>query len=217
MDGSDRIDPTLWQAVTGSGQLPARLSASSTAVAVQRNLRNLQSASAAEVTLSLGACLALVAGSGMGDDARDEWLDVAKETLRGIPLDLLERGCAAARRRADHPSKVVPAIMAEVGDAWGWRRAEASAALDNRHAAPAKQTCTPAEAAEICKRFKVGSYARAQAAGERRPERPGPSADTRRPCRAPTRDDYLRMGVPVEVLDRLAALEPQSGQQAQAA
>lgn len=215
MDDSARTGPTPWQEVTGSAQLPARQCESSTAIAVHRNLRNLQPATAMEVTLSLGACLALVAGSGMHDDARDEWLDVAKETLRGIPVDLLERGCAAARRRADHPSKVVPTIMAEVGDAWGWRRSEASRSLDHRHAAPLKQVCTPGEAAEICKRFKVGSHAEAQAPAVRRPDRPGPSVDQGRPCRAPTREDYLRMGVSADVLDAMSA--PAATEQAQAA
>lgn len=49
---------------------------------------------------------------------------MAWATLKGVPGDLLERGCAAARRSADHPSKVVPAIFAEIDAAWRARKAD---------------------------------------------------------------------------------------------
>ncbi|MBW6523452.1 hypothetical protein KZ810_08065 [Sphingomonas sp. RHCKR47] len=40
------------------------------------------------------------------------------------------------------------------------------------------------------------------------PRAPKSEADPDRPCRAPTREDYLRMGVTPEVLDRIAAPPP---------
>jgi hypothetical protein len=41
-----------------------------------------------------------------------------------------------------------------------------------------------------------------------RPRAPKSEADPDRPCRAPTREDYLRMGVTPEVLDRITAPPP---------
>jgi hypothetical protein len=64
----------------------------------------------------LTACLALVVPSGMEESARREWLLVAWKTLSHLPTDLLKRGCDRARKTADHPSKIVPAILREVQD-----------------------------------------------------------------------------------------------------
>jgi hypothetical protein len=60
----------------------------------------------------LTACLALVAPAGMTEEARRDWLAVAWGTLRHLPADLLAAGCAEARKVADHPSKIVPIIVA---------------------------------------------------------------------------------------------------------
>lgn len=61
----------------------------------------------------LTACLALVAPVGMDENARREWLMVAWDSLRHLPTDLLRAGCRKARLIADHPAKIVPAIIAE--------------------------------------------------------------------------------------------------------
>lgn len=182
------------QETTGWGRQLAQHSGSSVAAEVHRNLHNLTPATAQQITIAIAPCLALVGGVGMTEEGRIEWLRAATETLRGIPNDLLSRGCDAARRRADHPSKIIPAIMADIGDTWEWRKAQKTAHLDNRHVEPAKEYCTPAEATEILKRYKVGSYA--VAAPSRDPHSPTEmprNADPERECRKPTREDYIRL------------------------
>jgi hypothetical protein len=66
--------------------------------------------------------LSLVAPASMSENDQTAWLATAAETLSGIPADLLERGCLAARRKIDHPSKIVAAIFAEIGDVWERRK-----------------------------------------------------------------------------------------------
>lgn len=60
----------------------------------------------------------------MSADERRTWLSVAREALHGIPEDLLREGCRVAKQTADHPSKIVPAIMATIGPAWQARKEE---------------------------------------------------------------------------------------------
>ena len=106
----------------------------------------------------LTSCLTLVAPTGMTARERQDWLAVARMDLRGVPEDLLERGCAYARKTADHPAKVLPAIFKEIGPVWearkralrtigqeiaDWRRAQEQAAL------PPPDQCTPEDAARI--------------------------------------------------------------------
>lgn len=64
----------------------------------------------------LAACLSLVAPVGMTEEAKADWLLVAWETLKHLPADMLHKGCVAARSTCDHPSKIVPAIIAETRD-----------------------------------------------------------------------------------------------------
>jgi hypothetical protein len=73
----------------------------------------------------LGACLTLVSPSGLTADDRKEWLAIAMQTLSGIPADLLERGCAEARKRCRFPSEIVPVIMETIGKQWEWRKQDA--------------------------------------------------------------------------------------------
>lgn len=70
----------------------------------------------------LAACLALVVPVGMTEEARREWLLVAWETLKHLPPDILSAGCKAARQNCDHPSKIVPTIVAETNDWMAMRR-----------------------------------------------------------------------------------------------
>jgi hypothetical protein len=68
------------------------------------------------------ACLTLVAPSGMSTEDRQAWVAVAKQTLSGIPGDLLQFGCKKARETCRFASEIVPTIMAEVGDIWERRK-----------------------------------------------------------------------------------------------
>jgi hypothetical protein len=70
----------------------------------------------------LTACLALVAPAGMTEEARRDWLLVAWQSLKHLPADLLRSGCHAARQKCDHPSKIVPTIIAETAQSLRWRR-----------------------------------------------------------------------------------------------
>ena len=102
----------------------------------------------------LAPTLALVAPSGMSTDDQTAWLAAAMDTLSGIPADLLERGCKAARLKVDHPAKIVAAIHADVGGEWDRRRTDLRSvgAVEALLAMPASspaQYVAPAEAAAI--------------------------------------------------------------------
>jgi hypothetical protein len=58
----------------------------------------------------------------MTEEARRDWLAVAWGTLKHLPADILAIGCKAAREKCDHPSKIVPAILAETDQMMRWRR-----------------------------------------------------------------------------------------------
>jgi hypothetical protein len=76
----------------------------------------LEPATREQFGVELTACLALVAPVGMVEESRREWLSVAWQTLKHLPPDILANGCAAARLKCDHPSKIVPTIVAETED-----------------------------------------------------------------------------------------------------
>lgn len=118
----------------------------------------LQPCGAKTGTLELAQCLTLVAPVGMTERERQDWITVARNELRGIPADLMQRGCSHARKVADHPSKIIPAIFKEVGAVWESRKkslrsiereiGEAQAAAA-RLALPAQEICSPEEARRI--------------------------------------------------------------------
>ncbi len=78
---------------------------------------SLVPATNAQFRNELTACLALVVPVGMTEEARREWLLVAWETLKHLPEDILHESCKVARQKCDHPSKIVPVIVAE-SDEW---------------------------------------------------------------------------------------------------
>ena len=80
-------------------------------------------------TGQLLACLTLVAPSGLTASDRNEWVRIAKETLTGMPGDLLQRGCQEARMTCRFPSEVVPSIVATVRDEWERRKRDYRRAL----------------------------------------------------------------------------------------
>lgn len=95
----------------------------------------------------------------MTEEARREWLSVAWQTLRHLPSDLLSAGCIEARKTADHPSKIVPAIIG-----YAEPRLENRKRIDRDYpvALPAPERpdpnyCTPEEAAEILRQYGLKS------------------------------------------------------------
>ena len=153
--------------------------------------RDLKPASDDQFITTLLPCLQLVAPVGMDEDSQDTWFEAARIALDGIPIGLLQRGAEAAMQKADHPSKVVPAIMAEISEAWARRKRLAAPVVETRPTALIEpDRCTPTEAAEIIERFKIG-----RGAGPMRdPSRPVPvPGATGAPGRKPTRADYIRL------------------------
>lgn len=106
----------------------------------------------------LTACLVLTAPVGMTEEAKAEWLAVAWQTLKHLPSDLLSAGCIEARKTADHPSKIVPAIS---GYAESRLAARKRLERDYPTALPAPREspnyCTPEEASEILKQYGLKS------------------------------------------------------------
>ncbi len=148
-----------------------------------------------EMLVELVPCLQLVAPVGMPTEDQDTWFEAAMKALAGMPIGLLQRGAAAAMQKADHPAKVVPAIMAEVGDAWERRKRLARPDVDAiTLALPAsgQEQPTAAELDAICKQFKVGRYSDHRPTGD--PARPAKvEGASGGPSRKPTRADYIRL------------------------
>lgn len=143
------------------------------------------------VIRGLSSALVLVAPAGFSDGDRRAWLASAAMTLKGIPADLLERGIVAARRIADHPSRIVPAIMAEIGNAWEARRESVrreQVEAVQRLPAPEADVCTPEQAAAIMAEFGLSS-----AMQETVKRHLGPPT-------MPPKEFYLEMGVEPSVL-----------------
>ncbi len=86
----------------------------------------------------LASALVLVAPAGFSEADRRLWLKAASMTLKDVPEDLLIRGIEAARLTADHPSKIIPAIMAEIRQAWEWRKQDARRSAPLALPAPAE-------------------------------------------------------------------------------
>ncbi len=137
-------------------------------LAVTEAKARLIGADAGEFKFTLGPTLALVAPAGMSEDDQVAWLAAAVDTLAGIPADLLQAGCAIARLRADHPSKIMKLIVDAVKPEWERRRHDlrrslrllaASERIGERE--PEQPKCTPEEAAAIMAEFGIRSLGRA--------------------------------------------------------
>jgi hypothetical protein len=162
----------------------------------------LAAATSDDFRRELTACLALVAPTGMTQDDRNEWLKVAWGTLAGIPADLLAMGASVARRWADHPSKIVTTILREVEPIWNQRKADRSRVLDAiAKMEPEPDTeprCTPEEAERIRKQCGI-KYPDDTVTRE--------NYIPVEQRRAPTRAEYLAMGVSADTLDAIEAEE----------
>lgn len=99
-------DETAWEDINPTTALAPRPEP------VSPSLGTLKPATNTQFRNELTACLALVAPVGMTEEAKRDWLTVAWGTLKHLPEDLLRRGCAEARKSCDHPSKLVPTIIA---------------------------------------------------------------------------------------------------------
>jgi hypothetical protein len=60
----------------------------------------------------------------MTADDRHAWIKVARETLKGIPADLMALGCLTARRKCKFVSEIVPTIIETIGSMWERRKRE---------------------------------------------------------------------------------------------
>jgi hypothetical protein len=144
-------EPTAWEDIN-----PAAMVSAPRPAPPETYSDRLKPASNIEFRNELTACLALVVPVGMTEEGRREWLAVAWETLKHLPADLLARGCRKARQTCDHPSKIVPTIIAETADHMKWRRETARPESPHR-ALPGPQPCTPEEAAAILEEFGLKS------------------------------------------------------------
>lgn len=129
-------------------QLPAVLSTSFE----QERLRPIEPE---RLVAIVSPALALAGGVGMNEAGRREWLLAAGMALGHLPEDLLKAGVGAAMRIADHPSKIVPAIIAETADNLelrreALRRAQAVSRLTALPPPPPKSDpLTPEQIAEL--------------------------------------------------------------------
>lgn len=84
--------------------------------------RRLIPSTASDLIGAVAPLLALTGGIGMTEDNRVEWMKAAGMALAHLPADLLRHGAKAAMRTADHPSKIVPTIIATTEDDYAARK-----------------------------------------------------------------------------------------------
>lgn len=82
----------------------------------------LKPAPLTEAIARLTTCLALVKPVGMSGDDAQAWLRVAAGELAHMPGDLLEDGCAEARRTCTHHGQIVPTILKHTAERMATRR-----------------------------------------------------------------------------------------------
>jgi hypothetical protein len=121
-------DGTAWEEIGGTvparreSSLPAAISSGGTLEQRLSNIHDLWPVSRDEFYVEVAPCLSLTGGVGMSQADQRAWLEAAYLALEGIPIALLRRGAKAALLKADHPSKIIPTITAEIGEDWRWRR-----------------------------------------------------------------------------------------------
>lgn len=99
----------------------------------------------------LTACLTLVAPVGMDEESRRDWLAVAWDTLKHLPPHILASGARHARQVCDHPSKIVPAIIASTADWMAFR--EPSQECSEPPLQIGVEYITPSDAASILEEY----------------------------------------------------------------
>lgn len=123
MTMDDQHELSAWQEITGhrSPVVAERLTRPCASLR-EADPTDLVPVSRAEFAALISPCLQLVAPVGMDEESQATWIEAAFVALEDIPIGPLKRGCAAALRTADHPSKIVPAIWEEAGADWEWRK-----------------------------------------------------------------------------------------------
>lgn len=144
----------------------------------------------------LTACLVLTVPTGMTQDERNTWLRAAWATLSHLPVDLLRKGCAAARRGADHPSKIVSIILKETEAELAGRKRTISVCTDDIRLIEDQIR----NEREMRLADERGREIAKQAPKSLSP----PPNHSGRPIE-PTRADYIAMGVDPSVIDRIEA------------
>ncbi len=167
-----------WEETTGQahrgnpGDLRASDEISSQQSLLEREIADLRAKlarpSREEAAEELLRCLRLAAIAGMSDTDRHEWLVVAYDEIKTIPVCELSIRCAHARKVADHPSKIIPAIFSAPVESYlsaRWysdRLKSAEAKYANRNAKRltadnVNSFCTPEEAKKILDEFGLKS------------------------------------------------------------
>lgn len=88
----------------------------------------------------------------MTESARTEWFKVARGTVGHLPIDLLRIGCDHARKVADHPAKIIPAIIADTADLLAQRRRNAQPERRDQPQIEARY-CEPKAAEQILRDY----------------------------------------------------------------
>jgi hypothetical protein len=205
-------DQTAWEEINPvlrrESSVPAVASLPAALEVRLADIHDLQPVSRGEFFSEIAPCLTLAAGVGMSQPDQDAWFEAAFIALAGIPIGLLRRGVKAAMLKADHPSKIIPTISAEIEDSWNWRRANPEAYAAPEPAPPERQIEAPMTPAEI-EEFnaimaRIGASTRYRPDGSRyQAETQEARAEARGPQRKPTRQDYLDMGVDPAVMDSI--------------
>ena len=152
----DRSELTAWEDIGGrptradERSLPVPPSSRRDIEFRRADARDLEPVNREEFFAVVGPCLALCGAVGMGEGDRREWLEAAFLAVGELPIALLERGAKAAMRTADHPSKIVPAIIAESGASLKFRR-DLAKPLDN---GPREKVIPQAEREEVGRLMK---------------------------------------------------------------
>lgn len=194
-------EPTAWEETTGQIVPFRRSSDGLTERLTDTRPSGDDPRTRGRFAIAIGRCLALVAPVGMSEDAREVWIDAAFTALRHLPISVIENGAREAIKTADHPSKIVPAIIAATKDDMAWRRRMSPRPQPEALPAPGRHQCTASEASEILQRYglraKVNEAADPSAPTELKGGKGGRG-------RMPTREDYIRMGVDPAALDQPA-------------
>lgn len=205
MDGSNPILAPLNTSGVAPSPQPTRSLTSYAPGPLATARQRLEPASTETIIRALSGCLTLTAPSGFSEGDRKAWLTAAAATLAGIPPQLLEWGVSRARKVADHPAKIVPAIMEEIGEAWERRREDLRREADSGHRLaapkePADPPCTPEQAAAILAEFPQLSAGMRQTLTQHLG-----------PRRNPTRQDYIDLGVDPSDLPTITNTEEGKG------
>lgn len=112
----------------------------------------LKPAPVSDAVALLTTCLALVKPVGMSGEDAQAWLRIAAGEVKHLPRDLLNDGCAAARKTCTHHGQIVPTILKETDERMATRRKLAkpeTVPVERRIAAPEPWKPTPEELAAI--------------------------------------------------------------------